>query len=63
MVVLHVLQSDTFSGAENVACQIIKLFENDKNIEMIYSSKDGKISDTLKEKKNFFCANEKRVMF
>lgn len=54
MVVLHVLQSDTFSGAENVACQIIKLFENDKNIEMIYSSKDGKISDTLKEKKIFF---------
>lgn len=63
MLVLHFLQSDSFSGAENVACQIIKLFENDKNIKMIYSSKDGKISDTLKEKQIFFAPMKKLSYF
>lgn len=51
MKVLHVLNTSTFSGAENVVCQIIKMFENDTNIEMAYTSPDGKIKNVL-EKQN-----------
>lgn len=43
MRVLHLLQSSRFSGAENVVCQIIKMFENDKAITMAYCSRDGQI--------------------
>jgi len=45
--VLHLLRSDNFSGAENVACQIIDLFR-DEPVEMVYCSPDGNISQTLK---------------
>ena len=48
MKVLHLLQSNSFSGAENVVCQIIKLFEN-TDIEMVYCSPDGSINDKLLE--------------
>jgi glycosyltransferase involved in cell wall biosynthesis len=47
--VLHLLQSDRFSGAENVVCQIAYMFNNNENIDMVYSSKDGPIRDTLKK--------------
>ena len=50
MRVLHVLQSTHFSGAENVVCQIIKMFENDKDIEMAYTSQDGSIRSALEER-------------
>lgn len=50
MKVMHLLQSPHFSGAENVVCQIIKLFKNDKDIEMIYCSQDGSIRDALEER-------------
>ncbi len=43
MKVLHVLQSDRFSGAENVVCQMIKMFDRDKDIQMVYCSRDGQI--------------------
>lgn len=48
MRVLHLLASDKYSGAENVVCQIIKMFDGD--IEMAYCSPKGKIEETLKEK-------------
>lgn len=44
---MHLLKSSHFSGAENVVCQIINLFKNDKNIEMFYCSYDGQIRDEL----------------
>ncbi|MGG0413136.1 glycosyltransferase [Peribacillus simplex] len=46
--VLHLLSSNQYSGAENVACQIIEAFRND--IEMVYCSPNGPISNILKSK-------------
>ena len=54
MRIVHLLQSSKFSGAENVVCQIIDLFKNNKDIEMIYVSPDGPIRETLYEKKISF---------
>ena len=55
MKVLHVLASNKYSGAENVVCQIIKLFKNEDNIEMAYCSVEGPIRETLSQKDiNFF---------
>lgn len=54
MKVLHMLQSDRFSGAENVACQIISICE-DEDTEFIYSSQDGQIREALKERSIEFC--------
>jgi len=48
--ILHILQSDRFSGAENVVCQIIEIFK-DSEIEMAYCSREGQIRETL-EKRN-----------
>ena len=48
MKVLHVLASNKYSGAENVVCQIIKMFEGE--IEMAYCSPDGPIRDALSER-------------
>lgn len=39
--VVHLLSTDIFAGAENMACQIIKGFENDENYEMVYVSEIG----------------------
>lgn len=50
MKVLHVLASDRYSGAENVACQIIEMFSNESNTEMAYCSPDGQIRETLKDR-------------
>ena len=50
MKVLHVLKSRSFSGAENVVCQIFKLFENEDWIDMAYASPTGPIEDVLKAK-------------
>ena len=50
MKVLHLLQSDRFSGAENVVCQIINMFRNDTDIEMVYCSSDGQIREALRER-------------
>ena len=43
------LQSDRFSGAENVVCQIISMLE-DTEIEFVYSSQDGQIREALRER-------------
>lgn len=50
MKVMHLLQSSKFSGAENVVCQIISMFKNEDDFEMVYCSKDGQIRDALKER-------------
>lgn len=49
MKVLHLLQSNRFSGAENVVFQIIRMFKNDNDIEMLYCSRDGQIREALDE--------------
>lgn len=52
MKILHVLASNKFSGAENVACQIIKMFaEKEPNVEMAYCSPKGEIEQALKKEK------------
>ena len=49
--ILHITMSDTFSGAENVACQIISMFRNDSDTEMLYCGVEGpKIRDALQER-------------
>lgn len=50
MKILHLLNSDRFSGAENVVCQIINMFKDEKDIEMVYCSPDGQIRDALYER-------------
>ena len=47
MKILHILTSDRFSGAENVAIKIIQNLE--KNFEFAYASPAGSISTTLSE--------------
>ena len=48
MRALHVLASNKYSGAENVVCQIIKMFDGE--MEMAYCSPDGKIRNALIER-------------
>lgn len=48
MKVLHLLQSNRFSGAENVVFQIIRMFQND-DVEMLYCSRDGQIREAAAE--------------
>lgn len=48
MRVLHVLASNKFSGAENVACQIIDFFDGE--IEMAYCSPNGQIAEALNDR-------------
>lgn len=47
MKVLHLLQSSHFSGAENVACQIIDMMQNECDVKMVYCSPNGPIKDAL----------------
>ncbi len=54
MKVIHLLSSNKLSGAENVVCQIIDLFRNDPNMNMVYVSRDGPIRETLSERKISF---------
>ena len=50
MKVLHLLQSDRFSGAENVVCQIIDMMRDEPDIDMVYCSRNGQISEALNER-------------
>ena len=43
MKVMHVLNSRIYSGAEKVVCQIIKSFQEDDGVEMVYCSPDSDI--------------------
>lgn len=45
--VMHLLQSNHFSGAESVVISIIKLFQNNSEFEMVYVSPNGSIKDVL----------------
>lgn len=51
MKILHILNSNSFSGAENVVCQIIDMFNDELDIQMAYCSPEGPIKYEL-EKKN-----------
>lgn len=48
--IMHLLTGTSFSGAENVACQIMACFKSDAEYEMFYCSPDGKIREALKER-------------
>lgn len=48
--IVHMLCSNSFSGAENVVCQIVNAFKNDENVEFVYTSPDGPIRDALKDR-------------
>jgi len=48
MRILHLLSSNVYAGAENVACGITKMFKPE--IEMAYSSLNGPIIESLKER-------------
>lgn len=50
MRILHVLNSNKYSGAENVVCQIIKMFADDPGYEMAYCSRDGEIRRVVESK-------------
>lgn len=50
MKVLHLLSSNKFSGAENVACQIIRMFRDDGEKEFVYCSPDGPIRQALADR-------------
>ena len=47
VLVMHLLSSSRFSGAENVVCQIVNAFNDDLDIEMVYCSPDGPIRQSL----------------
>ena len=51
MRIIHLLQSDKYSGAESIVCQIIDLFRNEPDIEMIYVSPDGSIREELERRR------------
>ena len=48
--IVHMLCSNSFSGAENVVCQIINAFKNDGRFEFVYASPDGPIREALKDR-------------
>ncbi len=47
-IILNILSTRNFCGAENVVAQQIKMFENDANYKMVYCSPSGPIEDRLK---------------
>lgn len=50
MKILHLLQSNRFSGAENVACQIIDMFSGDADMKLAYCSPDGPVRNTIEDR-------------
>lgn len=58
MKVLHILNTNRFSGAENVVCQIIDVFKND--INMAYCGLEGPIRQVLKERNISFLPIKER---
>ena len=46
---MHLLQSNHFSGAENVVCQIIEAFKSNPEYDMVYCCHEGDIEKTLKQ--------------
>lgn len=67
--IMHLLQSNRFSGAENVVCQIINMMGSYNDIEMAYCSRDGQIREALYERnieflpiRNFTVKEVKRII-
>lgn len=52
--VLHILSSHVYSGAENVVYQIVNMFRDDPEYEMLYCSPDGPIREALKARQVSF---------
>ena len=53
--VMHLLQSNEYSGAENMVCEIIDMYRNEDNYEMIYCSPNGHIAQMLEKREvNFY---------
>ena len=48
--IMHLISTNVYSGAENVACQIINMFKEDGNVDMVYVAPVGKNAEILKEK-------------
>ena len=48
--ILHLLSTDVFSGAENVACQIINAFKDDEDYDMVYCSAIGSNKKSLHDR-------------
>lgn len=63
ITILHVLAMSSFSGAENVVCQIISMFADDPDIRMVYCSPDGPIRKVLFEKNIEYEAMERFTIF
>lgn len=53
MRILHLLKSDRFSGAENIALLLMDLFDED---ETIYASPEGSIKEVVEQRKHSFYA-------
>ncbi len=58
-IILHVLNTNEYSGAENVVCQIIKMYKSDTRYQMVYCSLDGPIRQILEKEKIQFVALKK----
>ena len=52
--VLHMLTTDRYSGAENVVCQIARMFHDKTQCDIMYCSPDGPIREALKEREVSF---------
>lgn len=50
MKILHLISTSVFSGAENVACQIINMFKQDNNMDMYYVAVLGDNEAVLKDR-------------
>ena len=59
MKILHLLQSNRFSGAENVVCGIVDMMSDNPEFEMVYCSRDGQIREALEERGIKFVPVEK----
>ncbi len=59
ITIMHLLKSNQFSGAENVVCQIVKLFEKDENIRHVYCSRDGSVRKVIEANNIEFFGMEK----
>lgn len=58
MKIMHLLRTTEYSGAENVVCQIMKMFKNEK-CKMYYSSPQGNIEKVLNKRKINYIPMEK----
>lgn len=60
MKVIHLISTDVFSGAENVACQIINYFKKHNNYEMYYASVIGEKNEEALRNRDIPCIKLKR---